>query len=239
MKSHLSLGLVLTLLCVGGCANTKSTQKSEYGNERLPRPDRIWVHDFAATPAGIPSNSILAGQDLSHRVPPSKAEIATGHKAGALVATELVERIGAMGMTAERAGTDTQPKVGDLVIHGYLLAVVKGSATERVALGMGAGASKLKVAVEGFLVTEHGLRRLGSGRVNSGSSETPGAILPAAVTVATANPVGLIVSTGIKVYGEKSGSSTLEGRAKKVAEEIASKLEPRFVEQGWISGEDN
>jgi hypothetical protein len=38
----------------------------------------------------------------------------------------------------------------------------------------------------------------------------------------------------MKAYGEASGSSTLEGRAKDTAKEIADRLRPRFREQGWI-----
>ena len=52
--------------------------------------------------------------------------------------------------------------------------------------------------------------------------------------IATGNPAGLIVSTGMKVYGEASGSSKVEGRAKQTAEEIAAQLKTRFAEQGWI-----
>ena len=54
--------------------------------------------------------------------------------------------------------------------------------------------------------------------------------------IATHNPAGFIVSTGMKVYGEKSGSSTVEGRAKQIAKEIADALKQRFQQQGWISG---
>jgi hypothetical protein len=38
----------------------------------------------------------------------------------------------------------------------------------------------------------------------------------------------------MKVYGESSGSSTIEGRAKDMAKEIAEKLQVKFKEQGWI-----
>jgi hypothetical protein len=38
----------------------------------------------------------------------------------------------------------------------------------------------------------------------------------------------------MKVYGEESGSSTIEGRAKDMAKEIANKLQVKFKEQGWI-----
>ena len=38
----------------------------------------------------------------------------------------------------------------------------------------------------------------------------------------------------MKAYGEESGSSTVEGRAKQTAKEIANELKKRFEQQGWI-----
>ena len=38
----------------------------------------------------------------------------------------------------------------------------------------------------------------------------------------------------MKLYGEASGSSKVEGRAKDTAKEIADVLKQRFQEQGWI-----
>jgi hypothetical protein len=139
-----------------------------------------------------------------------------------------------MRLPGERASAGTTPRIHDIVIRGYLLSIDKGSAVKRVAIGLGSGTSELRAAVEGYEVTDRGLRRLGSGDVESGGSKTPGMAVPAAVAVATANPVGLIVSTGVKVYGEESGKSTIEGRAKAVAQEIAEQIKPRFEQQGWI-----
>jgi hypothetical protein len=120
------------------------------------------------------------------------------------------------------------------VIKGSLLSINEGSATERVAIGFGSGASQLKVAVEGFLMTDRGLRKLGSGTADSSGSKSPGAALGVVGAVATANPAGLIISSGMKIYGEESGSSTIKGRAKDMANEIAGLLQVKFREQGWI-----
>jgi hypothetical protein len=43
-----------------------------------------------------------------------------------------------------------------------------------------------------------------------------------------------LISSGLKVYGEAGGRSTLEGRAKATAQEIADQLKTRFQQQGWI-----
>ena len=45
----------------------------------------------------------------------------------------------------------------------------------------------------------------------------------------------LIIGGGMKVYGEYSGSSKIEGRAKATAKEITDVLKKRFQEEGWIS----
>ena len=71
--------------------------------------------------------------------------------------------------------------------------------------------------------------------VDAGGGKSPGAALGVVGLLATANPAGLIISSGMKVYGEASGSSKVEGRAKATAKEIADVLKKRFQEQGWIS----
>ena len=43
-----------------------------------------------------------------------------------------------------------------------------------------------------------------------------------------------IVSSGVKVYGEASGKSTVESRAQQTAKEITAHLKTRFAEEGWI-----
>jgi hypothetical protein len=86
---------------------------------------------------------------------------------------------------------------------------------------VGRRTSELDTVVEGYVMTSQGLRRLGSGTLSSSGNKTPGAIVPAVVTIATGNPVGLIVVGGMKIYGEASGRNQLKGRAKATADAIA------------------
>jgi hypothetical protein len=226
---------VLALAVAAGCASTKVSDRHEYMGGKIPRPHHIWVYDFAATPAEVPAESALAGQHSAHATPQTAEEIALGRKVGAEIATALVEEIFNMGLLAKRASAGTEPEINDLVIRGYLLSVDQGDATKRVAIGFGSGGSELTTAVEGFQVTAQGLRKLGSGTVGSEGSKTPGGAVGVAALIATANPAGLIVGGGMKVYGEYSGSSKIEGRAKATAKEIADQLKPKFQQQGWIN----
>jgi len=223
---------LLSLLVIAGCASTKVTSREQRVTGDLPRPKTIWVYDFVATPADVPADSAFAGQ--YETVPQTSEQIATGRELGAQIAADLVNRIRDMGLPAARASTRTRPQINDLVFRGYLLSIDEGSAAKRIAIGFGSGSSQLRTAVEGFQVTAQGLRKLGSGTLDSGGSKTPGAALGAATFIATANPAGLIVSSGVKVYGEASGKSKVEGRAEATAKEIAEVLQKRFQEQGWV-----
>lgn len=231
-----SLGIaVLAALILTGCASTKVSDRVELVTGPIPRPGTIWVYAFAATAADIPANSALAGAKDLDTTPQTPKQIAEGMKLGDQIASELVADINAMGMNAQMASLDTKPQLNDIVIRGYLISIQQGNAVERVAIGFGEGASELKTAVEGFEMTAKGLRKIGSGDVNANGGKSPGADLGVLGLIATDNPAGLIISGGEHIYGEESGSSTVEGRTKATAKEIADVLKQRFQGQGWIN----
>jgi hypothetical protein len=225
---------LITLAMTAGCASTTVSNRQQAASGYLPRPAQIWVYDFAATPADVPPDSSLAGQDNSYAAPQSAEDIAEGRKLASQLASALVEQIRAMGLSAAHGSAATRPQINDLVIEGTILSVQEGSAAKRIAIGFSSGQAEMKVAVEGLQMTASGLRKLGSGDVSSAGNKTPGSAVGLAVLIATHNPAGLIVSTGMKVYGEKSGSNTIEGRAKQIAKEIADALKIRFQQQAWI-----
>lgn len=227
------VSFLIAIVLAAGCAKTKvDRQPVETG--KLPQPATIWVHDFAATPDELPAHSSLAGEHAEHGTPQTAEQITEGRKLGAEIQTELVSLIREMGMHATHATKGTTPRINDLVIQGYIVSFQEGEASKRVLVGMGSGSSELNVAVEGFQVTDQGLRKLGSGTSAAGGNKMPGGLVGAAAWAATANPLGLIVGTGMKVVEEKTGSSKVEERTQQTAKEIAKALEMRFKEQGWI-----
>ena len=203
-------------ILITGCASTNVTTHPQMSaNEQLPRPDHIWVYDFEPTAAG--------------QAAVEQAEI------GKEIANQLTQNIRNMGLPAEQASDGTPIQINDLIFKGSILSLDEGSVAERVAIGFGSGASELKVHVAAYQMTAQGLRQLGGGTGDAGGGKSPGAALGAAGAIATANPAGLIISTGMKVYGEASGSSKVEGRAKQIVEEIVSRVKPKFQQQGWIN----
>jgi hypothetical protein len=235
MRSSIRFALcLLTLVTLVGCAKTSVTQETPMRDLGLARPNRILVYNFVADPADMPADASIAGALSVPPTPPTAEQLATGRQLGAQIAGELVADIQAMGLSAVQASPGSTPQVGDGVIRGYLVSVQGGGAAKRFIIGFGAGATELDTVVEGFAMTRQGLRRLGSGTLSSEGGKTPGVIAPAAVAIATGNPVGLIVIGGVKLYREASGKTGLDARAKATADAIAAALKPRFEDRGWI-----
>jgi hypothetical protein len=241
MKPYRRLALCAFALVFGiSCASTQATNRHVYeGKETIARPDRILVYDFGSTQGDIPPESSLAGRASEPSTPPTEEELAIGRRLGAEVATRLAENIAEMGLPGLRGADQPPPRPGDLVIRGYFLSIDDGNMAKRVLIGFGSGAAELKTFVEGYLMTEYGLRRLGSGEVDSGArGGAPGAAVPIAVTIATANPIGLIIGGTVKAATELSGTQKIQASGKRTADLIAAELRPKFAERGWIPAED-
>lgn len=226
---------VLALVVIVGCASTEVIKRdSKIGTKKIARPDHIYVYPFAASHADIPSWS--AGAERYTR--PSKSftseELEVGRKLGVLVAKELVAEIKKMGFLTLKGNPQSLPQINDLMLTGYFEAIDEGSTVKRLVLGFGSGAPELKTSVESFQMTPNGPRLLESDELQSGGGKTPGVILPLAIFAATANPIGLVVMSTVKVAEEVTGKSKIEGTAKQTAETIADQLRVKFKKQGWI-----
>jgi hypothetical protein len=160
----------LSLLLIAGCASTKVTSRERSVTGDVPRPDRIWVYDFVATPADVPADSTFAGKFSEYSTSQTDEEIASGRKLGNEIALYLVNRIAAQGLPTALGSTLTKPQINDILIRGYLLSIDKGGPVKRFVFGYGAG--ELKAAVETFQMTAQGLRKFGSGTLESSGMNT-------------------------------------------------------------------
>jgi hypothetical protein len=223
---------VLALFLLAGCAQTTVNQAQYYEGSRLARPARILVYDFAANASDLP-----AGYNMAVAAPnadQSPDDLSLGRKLGAEIAKDLVSELQGMGLPAVQAGGQPPPQLNDIAIVGYFVSVDPGSVAKRFAIGFGSGAAQLQTVVEVYVMSDKGLRRLGSAEVGSTGPKGPGEALPLALAVASGNPIGLIVSSAAKIGGEVSGMSTIEGSAKRTAKEIAEQLKVGAQRQGWI-----
>jgi hypothetical protein len=230
-----AISIFFALTVLSGCASTRVTQQTPAVSARFARPNQIRVYDFIADPAKIPADSSLGADVTAPSTTLTAEELETGRRLSALITNGVVADIQAMGLPAAQAGPGAAPQMGDGVIRGYLVSVQAGSAAKRFVIGFSAGSSEIDTVVETYVMTPEGLRELGSGRLTSSGSKTPGIVVPAAAAIVTRNPIGLIIVGATRIYGEASGTNTSEGRAKAVADAIAEQLKIRFREQGWIN----
>ncbi len=188
MKSRSRVVLCLfALVFLAGCASVKVTDSENLVTEKLPRPNRILVYNFAATPADAPE---LANQHAEGGTPQTAEQIQVGRQLGAQIAREVAAAFRAMGLPADAVPIGTPLEMNDIVFKGYLISVQEGSAAKRVAIGFGSGASELQTAVVAYQMTPQGMRRLGSGTAVAGGNTTPGGAVGVAGLVATGNPGG-------------------------------------------------
>jgi hypothetical protein len=119
-----------------------------------------------------------------------------------------------MGLPAVPAAGQPAPQVGDIVLRGYFVSIDEGSAGKRLLVGFGSGTAEMRAAAEGYQMSAQGPRLLDSGEAASEGGRMPGMAARLAVLAVTANPIGLVVAGGAKLYGERTGSDTIRrGRA--------------------------
>ena len=90
---------LFALLVLTACASTNVTERQTYSGERLARPDRIIVYDFAVTPGEVPAESAVASE-AAGAAPQTAEDIAVGRQLGAAVAKRLVTDLQEMGLPA-------------------------------------------------------------------------------------------------------------------------------------------
>jgi hypothetical protein len=229
-----SVACLFILLITSGCSSTTMTERNQYEGAQLAKPGRILVYDFTANPIDVPPESAFNAENAVAPTPPTAQELDLTSQLGAEVAKQVTAQLRDAGLPAVQAAGQAAPQVNDIMIRGYFVSADAGSAVKRMLIGFGSGSAQLTTAVEGFQMTPQGPRLLGSGTFDSAGGKTPGMILPLAVMAATANPIGLVVGGTLKVAGEATGVTTIQGSAKRTADDISEQLIAAAKRQGWI-----
>jgi hypothetical protein len=229
-----SAAWVFVLFVASGCSSTTMTERQQYQGEALARPGRILIYDFTANPTDVPPESAFTAENAVAQNAPTAQELELTATLGAEIAKQVAAQLRDAGLPAIQAAGQPGPQIDDVMIRGYFVSADSGSAAKRLLVGFGSGSAELTTAVEGFQMTSQGARLLGSGTVSSEGNKTPGMILPLAVMAATANPIGLAVGGTLKLAGEATGTTTIEGAARRTADQISEQLIEAAQRQGWL-----
>ena len=206
------------------------------------RPSRIYVYDFAVSADQVQLDRGIRGR-LSQALsgtPQTEQQMVVGRSAARVLSDELVARIGAMGLPAERVTGAPGQWAGAVVIEGQLLSVDQGNKTRQRLIGLGAGHSDVQAEVQVLATSPSGLEPLAEFTTDARSGYKPGA----AETMGAGAATGAIAaSAAVNVAGETGLSDQLStdvsADAKRMANAIADKLQAYFAQQGWIAAESS
>ena len=126
------------------------------------------------------------------------------------------------------------PPPVDWVIRGEFVTIDKGNRAKRRLIGFGAGAAELETLVEGYVITIGGLVPLGSAQIETSGGRMPGMLVPMGAGAAAANLARSAAISGASNILQEGGPESLEGAAKRTAEEIAKVIVKAYKERGWL-----
>ncbi len=238
IRVRIIFAMLVAVFATIGCASSELTElQSHVEGDALPKPGRILVYNFAATPEDIPVDAAISGHYERRTSPQTAEEKELGRQLGDKLAVELVLEILALGMPAEYADRWHPPSIGSLIIMGEFISIDEGSRAKRMLIGFGAGASSLQTHVVGYQFTDRGLRRLGDAVIESSGGKMPGMLVPVAAGGVMGKAGRSAVIAGSMNVVQELGAESMDAAAKRTAQEIAKVLSVAFAEQGWISSD--
>ncbi len=224
------LGAVLLLCVAGGCTTGyQITQQTDAVG--LPRPSAVYVYDFAVVPSDVQLDrggplQRLAGALTGSDADPDAQAVALGRTVADTLAADLVEKIRAMGLPAERIVRPDTPPEGAIAVNGQFVSVDEGNRLRRMAIGFRQGQSSVTAQVQLYRVTgRRAAAQLLDFTAVGTSPPAPGAV----VTMGA----GAAVQVGAAASGVKELTTSVQSDAGRLAGAIATQLQTFFARQGW------
>jgi len=230
------LAVLLLALLVSGCAKTNVRTREEVPFTGLPRPERVLIYNFAASPADIQQNSSIfakLGRDLENANQTAE-EIQLGREVADALATELTVKIGEMGLNPLRATSNTPLYGNAILVTGKFIKIDEGNRLRRNVIGFGAGQSSVDAVVSVLAPTRSGFKEIVGFDAHADSGNMPGAAVTGGVGAAAGAGTAAVLATNAATSGVKSYKSASAQQAKGIAEKIAKELANYFALQGWI-----
>jgi hypothetical protein len=230
-------GTGLFFLLVAGCAKDNVQETYAVANTGMPRPNSVLIYNFAVNPDDVKTTSGVLGkiESTMEQTTQSAEEIQLARELSDAMATELTQKIAAMGLNAIRADQSLRATPGSIIITGAFINIDEGNQAQRSVIGLGMGKSSLDSKVVVLAPSPSGDQELLAFNAHADSGDMPGAAVMgpagAAAGASTAAVLGTNAATGV-VKGYKSASAH---QATAMAEKIAAQLATYFAQQGWIN----
>ena len=228
--------LLLALAACVGCASTDVGMSSQYGGA-LPRPQQILIFPFATSPEEVQldwSPTAVGAWKLQGLSSGAERQ-QVAHAVAEALAKRLVTKVQAFGLPARLVEGDVPAPAGPtLAISGQFLSIDEGNRAERVVIGLGAGSSTVRTAVQVSELFPEGRRLVDQFDVDAKSGRKPGAAETMGMGAAAGH---LAVSAAVTAAGAVAAEAfgyDVDADAERTAAKIATVLQSLFQRQGWI-----
>jgi hypothetical protein len=201
--------------------------RSYSGASPLSKPTAIVVYNFAATPEEVELNK-SAFNRVRMRVSGAKEDDKTklAHKVVDDFSESLIKDLQKTGLAASQGVDGELPPDNSLAVQGDFLVIDEGNRTRRMAIGLGAGASKVVTHVECYLKQPERNVMFSEFKATSKSSRKPGA--------AETMGVGAAPEAAAAVSGATEVKQGAEGDTKRMAKAVAKEITKTLMSRGWI-----
>jgi len=233
---------LLAALLLAGCASATVTPERVAAPVTVARPARIVVYDFAVTSAEVTLNQSVLAQTYravqANEGSPPPGKLATGHAVAKDLSNSLVPDLQRLGFTVEKLKRGTPVTGNALIVDGAFLNVEEGNRLRRLAIGLGAGASKLDTRVKVYQSSEGAPHRVLEFETHVESSKMPGAAITMGAGAAAQGAVtasSAAVAAGMA--GAKAHLSSMGALTDETSAQITAYLSQYFAKQGWISSD--
>jgi hypothetical protein len=202
-------------------------------------PTRVEVRDFDFVVNDVTENRspLNRGIDLFRRSSADQRQDAIGRDVGEVVSKETAKKLDKAGLHAVRVPReiDTSVQGNFLLVTGRLVEVDEGNRFTRVAVGLGAGESRLATEVRVYRVTNGERAEVLRFTTRANSGKMPGVAASLGVGEMFVGPITLI--TGVEdalSSGQKIYVSQIDYLADETGNEVAKYLSQYSAAEGWI-----
>ena len=202
-------------------------------------PPQIEVRDFDFVVTDVTENRspLHRGIDLFRRSSADQRQDAIGRDVGAALSDETAKdcaRLVSM-LRASRADSDLSMQGNFLLVTGRLVQVDEGNRFTRIAVGLGAGESRLATEVRVYRVTNGERAEVLRFTTRANSGKMPGALASLGVGEMFIGPITLM--TGVEdalSSGQKIYVSQIDYLAGESGKEVAKYLSQYAASEHWI-----
>ena len=146
LKNSLKLSSAgMAFLLMVGCAKNNVQETFAVANTGMPRPNSVLIYNFAVNPDDVKTTSGILGklQASMKQTTQSAEETQLAREVSDAMATELTQKIVAMGLNPVRATQTLRPPQGAIMITGAFVNIDEGNTAQRNVIGLGMGQSSL------------------------------------------------------------------------------------------------